>query len=101
MERWSGKVAIVTGAGSGIGAAVTEELAKSGVKVFGVDILVEKVEELKQKLGKGKGEIVPFKCDLSNEKEIEAAFKVLKEKFGKVHILVYAAGIARLGLITG
>lgn len=100
MERWSGKIALVTGASVGIGASITEELAKAGVIVFGLARRVEKVEELKQKVGKVKGEIIPLKGDVAKEDEIVAAFKVIKEKFGKIHILVNNAGIARFGLLS-
>jgi len=101
MERWSGKIALVTGASAGIGAAITQELAKAGVKVFGLARRVEKIEELKKKAGNVKGEIIPLKGDVAKEEEILAAFKVIKEKFGKIHILVNNAGIGRVALLSG
>jgi NADP+-dependent farnesol dehydrogenase len=44
MQRWAGRVAMVTGASSGIGAAVTRELVKKGLKVIGMARRVENIE---------------------------------------------------------
>lgn len=101
MDRLSGKIALVTGAGDGIAGAITEELVKAGVTVYGCDIVVKKVEDMKARLGKQKGELIPIQCDVSKEEEIKAAFDILKKKSGKIDILVNGAGIWRYGYISG
>lgn len=94
MERWSGKVAVVTGASAGIGAAIVLDLAKAGLRVIGLARRAERVDELKQQLPSSiKGEIHSFKCDVTSETDIKAAFEWVETKFGGVDILVNNAGI--------
>lgn len=94
MERWSGKVAVVTGASAGIGAAIVLDLAKSGLRVIGLARRAERVDELKQQLPSSiKGQIHSFKCDVTSETDIKAAFEWVETKFGGVDILVNNAGI--------
>lgn len=101
MERWSGKVAVVTGASAGIGAAIVLDLAKAGVRVVGLARRVERVEELKKQLPPSvKGELHSYKCDVTSESDIKAAFEWVETKFGGVDILVNNAGIgARMNLM--
>lgn len=101
MERWCGKVALVTGGSSGIGAAVVEQLAKNGVKVVVFAFDADRVNELKAKWGKVKGEVHPWKGDVTNEEDVDKVFKFIKEKFGSIHILINNAGILRTGSIRG
>jgi len=94
MERWSKKIAVVTGASAGIGAAIVVDLVKAGMIVIGLARRVERVEELKNKIpANSTGSLHPYKCDLQQEGDIKAAFKWIEETFGGVDVLVNNAGV--------
>ncbi|XP_072392596.1 farnesol dehydrogenase-like [Diabrotica undecimpunctata] len=96
MERWIGKVAIVTGASSGIGAAVAERLVDEGMMVVGLARRVDKMEELARTLSNRRGSFHPIRCDVSIKQDILDAFQTVKETLSPVHVLVNNAGIARV-----
>jgi NADP+-dependent farnesol dehydrogenase len=95
MEKWRGKVAVVTGASAGIGAAIVRDLAKNGVTVVGLARRVEKIEEIARDFPVEYGKVHAYHCDVSNLQTIRDAFKWIEEKFGVVNILVNNAGIGR------
>ncbi|KAJ8913326.1 hypothetical protein NQ315_013296 [Exocentrus adspersus] len=97
MDRWIGKVAVVTGASSGIGAAIAERLVKEGLKVAGLARRDDRLEDLAKKLSSQKGIFLPIKTDISKESDILNAFKKIKEQLGPIHILVNNAGIVPPG----
>lgn len=99
MDRWNGKVAIVTGASSGIGVAVAEGLVKRGVKVVGLARRVDRLQELASKLGKDKFYFV--QCDLRKEEDLLKAFKWVEKELGGVDILVNNAGTMHLAKVIG
>ncbi|XP_018572869.1 farnesol dehydrogenase-like [Anoplophora glabripennis] len=93
MERWVGKVAVVTGASSGIGAAIAEALAEHGLEVVGLARRKVRLDTLALKLSGKKGKLYPLKADISKEEDIINAFKWVKENLGPVHILINNAGV--------
>lgn len=93
MDKWKGKVAVVTGASAGIGAAITVGLAKSGLIVVGLARRAEKVEALKQKLGGASGELHAFECNVASYESVCTAFEWIKETFGGINVLVNNAGV--------
>ncbi|KAJ8964929.1 hypothetical protein NQ317_015395 [Molorchus minor] len=97
MGRWVGKVAIVTGASSGIGAAIAQQLVKEGLKVAALARRRDKLEVLATKLYSEKGKLYPITTDVSKEEDILNAFRWIKENLGPVHILINNAGIFRSG----
>ncbi|KAL7633055.1 UNVERIFIED_CONTAM: hypothetical protein RMT77_016631 [Armadillidium vulgare] len=95
MDRWIGRVALVTGASSGIGAAISEILARSGLKVVGAARGVEQVQQaLSDSLKGAKGSLTPIKCDLTKEDDIRNMFATIKKQFGGVDICINNAGIS-------
>lgn len=98
MERWRGRVALVTGASVGIGAAVVKELVRHGMKVVGCARDVDKIKKLSeecQSSGLG-GVLVPYKCDLTNEDEILSMFADIKSQHQGVDVCINNAGLALL-----
>jgi len=92
MAELKDKVAIVTGAGQGIGRAIALSLAKNGAKVVVTDITDKRFEVVKQIKAMG-SQGLAVKCDVSKKEEVERMVKEVLEKFGRIDILVNNAGI--------
>ncbi|XP_046394869.1 farnesol dehydrogenase-like [Ischnura elegans] len=101
MERWVGKIAMVTGASSGIGAAITKELVREGMVVLGVARRVEKVKELESSLKGAKGKLHAVKGDVGDEADVSRVFEWVRSTFGKIHVLINNAGVNRNIPLTG
>ena len=89
------KVAIVTGAGRGIGKAITTRLAEEGARVVVSDIDLTFAENVAEKLKMMGCETLAIKADVSNWQEVEQMFEQAERQFGGVDILVNNAGIRR------
>jgi 3-oxoacyl-[acyl-carrier protein] reductase len=93
----AGQVAIVTGAGRGIGAAIARSLAKLGATVVLSGRTRDALEASAKAIADagGKAEVIP--CDVSSLESVEAAAKRVESSLGRVDILVNNAGIAGFG----
>jgi NAD(P)-dependent dehydrogenase (short-subunit alcohol dehydrogenase family) len=89
------KVAVVTGGGSGIGAATCHRLAREGVKAIGVVDMQDSIVSICQRENEALGRdiLVPFQGDVVDAAFRERVFDELEERFGKVALCVPAAGI--------
>nr|WP_221378634.1 3-oxoacyl-ACP reductase [Actinoplanes polyasparticus] len=89
MERLQDRVAVITGAGSGIGLATARRFAAEGAKVVAVDISEEAGQAI---AAETKGEFVA--CDVSDEEQVKALFDGVAERHGRVDIAFNNAGIS-------
>ncbi|WP_336043242.1 SDR family oxidoreductase, partial [Pseudooceanicola nanhaiensis] len=88
--RFEGKVAIVTGAASGIGRATAARLAAEGAKVCIVDR-----EQAALDAATPEGEVMTHACDVSDEAQVEACVKAVVEKWGRIDAVANNAGVSR------
>ncbi|XP_026301049.1 short-chain dehydrogenase/reductase isoform X1 [Apis mellifera] len=95
MDRWAGKVAVVTGASAGIGAAIVKQLLTHGMVVAGLARRVEKIKELEQGLEECTGKLYAVECDVSKEESVIAAFAWVQENLGPANVLINNAGITK------
>jgi NAD(P)-dependent dehydrogenase (short-subunit alcohol dehydrogenase family) len=93
MGRVEGKVAIVTGAGSGIGQASMRLLAAEGANVMGAGRTMSALEQTLATTRSSSGDAAIFACDLSEEDAGQRLAQVTLDKFGRIDILVHAAGV--------
>ncbi len=93
MGRVSGKVALVTGAGDGIGKATALMLAREGAKVFCVSRTASKLESVVAAIKSDGGDAAYAAADLSQPEGAEAAFAAHMKAFGRADILINAAGV--------
>jgi NAD(P)-dependent dehydrogenase (short-subunit alcohol dehydrogenase family) len=95
MQRFTDKVLLVTGAGSGIGKASAVRLAAEGGAVFCVDLNREAVEATAAEIAAAGGEATARACDVSDEVSVQDCVRACVERYGSLHGLVNMAGILR------
>lgn len=106
MGRLAGKVAIITGAGSGIGAATAKRFAEEGAKVVAVGRSLDKVQRVATTIKSAGGEAMALSVDIGDEAQIAAMVKATINTFGRIDVLdnnaasTDAASIGGDGLIA-
>ena len=93
MMDLSGKVAIVTGSGRGLGWAIAQRLAQDGAKMVIAEIDWVSAQEKATAIRQMKREALPVKTDVSQWADVQAMVKQVMDKFGRIDILVNNAGI--------
>jgi 2-keto-3-deoxy-L-fuconate dehydrogenase len=97
--RLDRKVAVVTGAGSGIGRAIASTFARQGARVFVLERDVGAAAETVAQLAAAGGTAVAVPCDVSDAAAVTAAFTRVDADAGRLDILVNNAGIAHIGTV--
>lgn len=99
MQNLKDKVAVITGASSGIGKAIAIELANNGVKVVLGARRAEELKSLVEDIKNHGGEAIFLKTDVSNRTDLVALVNLAVEKYGKLDVIVNNAGVARISRI--
>lgn len=119
MDRWASKVAVITGAASGMGLAISKLLLENGMIVIGLDVKLglmevgryhkfllcktDKFRLFKERMSGAKelGKFYAKKCDVIKEEQVKMVFAWIRDTFNNVHVLVNSAGILRPQSLIG
>jgi NADP-dependent 3-hydroxy acid dehydrogenase YdfG len=99
VDRLNGKVAVITGASSGIGEATAEALAAEGAAVVVAARREDRLEDLVGRVNGNGGKALAVACDVTDEQEAHDLIKRGRDEFGRVDILVNNAGVMQLSKV--
>ncbi|CAL4163577.1 unnamed protein product, partial [Meganyctiphanes norvegica] len=94
MDRWNGRVAVVTGASVGIGAAICRALVEHGMKVVGAARDVQKIADLSSELSGQPGSLQAVECDLRHDKDVMRLFADVQHQYGRIDVCINNAGLS-------
>ena len=99
MAKLEGKVAVITGASSGIGEATAEALAAEGASVVVAARREDRLTDLVEKINGNGGKALSVSADVTDEGQAHELIRKAKEEFGRVDILVNNAGVMQLSAV--
>jgi NAD(P)-dependent dehydrogenase (short-subunit alcohol dehydrogenase family) len=97
MKEFKDKVAVITGAASGIGRALAERCVQEGMKAVLADVEVDALTKTEASLKASGATVLAVRTDVSQARDVEALAQKALEAFGAVHLLCNNAGVATLG----
>ncbi|XP_013110841.1 farnesol dehydrogenase-like [Stomoxys calcitrans] len=101
MERWQNRVAVVTGASSGIGAAIAKDLVMAGLKVVALARRVPRMQLLRDSLPiEKRSQLIIMQCDVTDLNNVDRVFDEIISKLGGIDILVNNAASLKNGLLS-
>ena len=98
MQDFEGKVAVITGAASGIGRSMALRFGREGMKLALVDLDTEALERLAIELRETGVDVATFRTDVSSEEAMDVMASSVLERFGTAHVVCNNAGVATTGL---
>jgi NAD(P)-dependent dehydrogenase (short-subunit alcohol dehydrogenase family) len=101
VTRLAGRVAFITGGGTGIGRAIALAFAREGASVCVAGRRLEKLREVIVEVQKGGGVGLAMECDVTQTREVERAVKGTVERFGRLNVLVNNAGTLHVSTVEG
>lgn len=93
MREYQGKVAIITGAASGIGKGCAQAFAEEGARVIALDLNLEGAEKVASELRAAGHDVKAVAADITDEKQVQDVFEAVKRDYGSLDVLINSAGI--------
>lgn len=97
MGEYAGRSVVITGAGSGLGAAMADLFARAGAQVALLDIDGARAEAKAAQLREGGTDALGLRVDVADKASVAAAAKAVRERFGTVHVLCANVGVQQFG----
>jgi short-subunit dehydrogenase len=99
MSQLNAKVAVVTGASSGIGAALSREFARRGARVVLLARRKDRIDAVAAEITAAGGRALAIPCDVTNDGDVEKAFARVRKEMGTIDIVVANAGFGVVGML--